>query len=252
MNPRMLVGAIAAAALVGLGLMAVPAGAATFTVTTTADVVDAGDGVLSLREAIEGANVSAGADEIMLAAGVHTLTIPGTGGNNDNADGDLDHLDSGQLTIRGAGLDVTTIDAAGLGDRILDVRSGDLVIENITVTNGDVVGGGGAIRATNSLAATRLRATGNDATEGGGAIRVTGSAAATITASRFDGNHSDMNGGAVHGAGITATESVFSGNTADSAGGALYGPGRTASPGRSSTATRLWATAVPSGTATPR
>jgi len=225
MNPRVLAGAIAAAALVGLGLMAVPAGAATFTVTTTADVVDAGDGVLSLREAIGGANVSAGADEIVLPAGVHTLTIPGTGGNYDNADGDLDHLDSGQLTIRGAGLDMTNGDAAGLGDRILDVRSGDLVIEDITVTNGDVVGGGGAIRAANSLAANRLRSTGNDATDGGGGIRVTGAAAARITASRFDGNHSDTNGGAVRGAGITATESVFSGNTADSAGGALYGPG---------------------------
>ena len=38
---------------------------ATFTVTTTEDIIDAGDGLLSLREAVAAANDSAEADTIV-------------------------------------------------------------------------------------------------------------------------------------------------------------------------------------------
>ena len=151
--------------------------------------------------------------------------MPRQGGNNDNTAGDLDHLDGGRLTIRGAGLDVTAIDAAGLNDRILDMRSGDLVLEDLTVRNGTVNAGGGAVRAAGSLAATRLGVTANTTTsEGGGGLRVAGDV--SIAFSRLDGNSSDDNGGAIRSGGaLTIVDSVLSGNTAANAGGAAYAPG---------------------------
>ncbi len=222
----MLAATIAFTALIALGLMARPADAATFTVTTTADVVDPSDGVLSLREAIDEANLSGGDDVIVLPAGTHTLSLS-SGRNNDNSGGDLDHLDRGGLTIVGAGLDVTIIDAAGLSDRILDMRSGDLVIEDLTLTNGATGGGGGAVRAAGSLAATRVGVSGNAATSGGGGgLRVVGDV--SIRSSRLDGNSASNNGGGVRGeAALTIADSTLSGNTAGNSGGAAYAPGAT-------------------------
>ena len=53
---------------------------ATFEVDTLADVVDAGDGLTSLREAIIAVNDGAGGDTIMLGAGTHALSsMSGTG-----------------------------------------------------------------------------------------------------------------------------------------------------------------------------
>lgn len=53
---------------------------ATFTVTTAADVVNASDGVLSLREAVTQANSTTAADTIVFAAGLETQTLVLTGG----------------------------------------------------------------------------------------------------------------------------------------------------------------------------
>ena len=50
---------------------------ATFTVTTTLDVVDPADGKLSLREAVTRANNRAGADVIALPAGVFRVALAG-------------------------------------------------------------------------------------------------------------------------------------------------------------------------------
>src|SRR5690242_2200973 len=90
----------------------IPAQAASFTVTKTADT---NDGVCnadcSLREAISAANLSPGADTITLPAGTYQLTLANAGGINEdgNASGDLDINDS--LTINGAGSATTIIQA---------------------------------------------------------------------------------------------------------------------------------------------
>jgi CSLREA domain-containing protein len=91
-----------------------PAQAATFTVTKTADTNDgACNADCSLREAIVAANAP-GADSIILPAGTYTLTIAGAG--EDGAlTGDLDI--TSDLTLTGAGADVTTINGGGLGER---------------------------------------------------------------------------------------------------------------------------------------
>ena len=70
---------------------------ATFVVTTAADVVDARDGVVSLRQAIIEANKSPKtADTVVLPAGNYVLTRAGAGEDN-GLTGDLDI--KGPLTI---------------------------------------------------------------------------------------------------------------------------------------------------------
>ena len=53
---------------------------ATFTVTTAADVVNAGDGALSLREAVAQANATAAPDAILFAPALEGRTLVLTGG----------------------------------------------------------------------------------------------------------------------------------------------------------------------------
>ena len=53
---------------------------ATITVTTAADVVNANDGVLSLREAVAQANATTALDQIKFAASLEGATLVLTGG----------------------------------------------------------------------------------------------------------------------------------------------------------------------------
>ena len=89
---------------------------ATFTVTTSLDVVDPADGKRSLREAISAANATLGVDVILLPAGVFKVALAGAG-ENANLNGDFDVTDS--VTIRGAGAGLTAIDGQQL-DRVFD------------------------------------------------------------------------------------------------------------------------------------
>src|SRR4051812_21204074 len=85
---------------------------ATFVVTTTADVVDAADHKLSLREAINSANKRKGADTIVLGTGTYLIRLAEDLANPDrNVGGDFDISDS--TTIRGAGAGKTVVDGGG-------------------------------------------------------------------------------------------------------------------------------------------
>jgi Ca2+-binding RTX toxin-like protein len=97
---------------------------AVFNVTTPADVVNANDGLLSLREAILAANASPGIDTVNVPTGTYHLTIAGAG-ENGAATGDLDLLES--VKVVGAGAGQTTVDATGLGDRVFHVLPGDIL-----------------------------------------------------------------------------------------------------------------------------
>src|SRR5262245_50404510 len=109
---------------------------AVYNVTTPADVVNANDGLLSLREAVLAANASVGvADTINLPAATYFLTL--TGANEDaGASGDLDV--GGDLTIQGAGAATTRVDG-NQADRVFDLRSGSLSLIGLTVGNGLVL-----------------------------------------------------------------------------------------------------------------
>jgi hypothetical protein len=186
-------------------------------VDTFDDVVNAADGVTSLREAVIAANASAGDEEIQLAAGTYALAIPG---NNDDiaATGDLDILNNGSVKIIGAGAGSTTIDATGLftsifGDRVIDVLGANLELTDLTLT-------GGSTRTT----------PGTSPDEDGGAVRITGGQV-TIVGSSLVSNTANGGGrgGGIYNAGggeLSVIASTISGNTAASGGGAgIYNGG---------------------------
>lgn len=90
---------------------------ATFTVTTTADASDSGDGRLSLREAVAAANATGAADTIRFAAAVDGRTLTLTGGQLElRADARID----GDRNDDGVGV---TVSAGGAG-RVLLVAGG--------------------------------------------------------------------------------------------------------------------------------
>ena len=118
---------------------------ATFTVNSPVDLPDSdvGDGVCNtsigkctLRAAIDQANFTAGADTIILPAGVFLLTRPGL--DDVNVLGDLDISQS--LTIQGAGSGATIVDGNGAvtGDRVFQILSSavNTTISGLTVRNG--------------------------------------------------------------------------------------------------------------------
>jgi len=239
--------------LVGLGLAVValqcgfPAtahAAATFTVNSTADAVDAvpgdgfcetvpGNGVCTLRAAIQEANAFAGADTIVLPAGTYTLSIAGVD-EDASATGDLDI--SSNLTITGAGAVTTIIDGGGL-DRVFQVGisffDATVTIAGVTIRNGNTAasaiknGGGIWIFTEGSmLTLDGVVVSGNTGGTGGG-IATNGNGSLHINDSNVSGNSAvvDNAGGIDNGGGMVMTRSSVTGNTAAIHGGGLFNNG---------------------------
>jgi hypothetical protein len=214
------------------------ADAATLQVAAGAPDVLATDGTCSLREAIINTNDAAatwpdcaagsGADTIVLPAGNYVLAIAGTE-EDAAASGDLDVLDD--LTLRGAGAAITTIDAAGL-DRVLDLLwSASVSVVGLTITGGYASGAsaadacGGGIRAMGgSLSLRNATVSGNSAGCGGGLFVLVGNLHARNTV--VSENNADYGGG-MYALPLPDSESAIessaiSGNQALYHGGGLY------------------------------
>ena len=225
-----------------------PSGAATFTVATTSDTVDAapGNGVCappsagppapcSLRAAIQETNALPGNDVIVLPGGLYTLTRTGTA--DDTAlNGDLDVTSTGQglgqgLSIVGAGARTTRIAGTGT-ERVLDVVNVNVSasISGTTISGGFASGQGGGIENGGILTLVDSNVTGNLAALGGG-VYTTGQA--TLERVTLDANRAvsvrtfGVGGGlyAAPGSTVAVTNSTISGNTAEGAGsegGGIY------------------------------
>ncbi|MGH9908890.1 MAG: CSLREA domain-containing protein, partial [Pyrinomonadaceae bacterium] len=210
--------------------------AATFTVNSTTDAVDANPGngvcatsaaVCTLRAAIQEANALAGADTINLPAGTYTLTRTGAG-EDAGSTGDLDVTQN--LTINGADAR-TTIIRAGTNtsngiDRVLDARgSANLTISGTTIRFGNVSGGGGGIsNGTGTLTLTDVAINSNTSSGNGGGIY---NQNGTLTLSRvtINGNTASSAGGGIYNdnsGNVTLTNVTLSGNTTNGNGGAVY------------------------------
>ncbi len=167
----------AGAILLFLGMFALPLPAFAFvyivnintdaTDADTADgVCDIGNGDCTLRAAIQQANAWPGPHTIVLPAGTYTLSIAGNANNNTVATGDLDI--TGRLTIRGAGIGSTIIDAGGI-DRVFDIHTGaNVEISGVTITGGHVNAPGGGIRNAGTLVVRNSEITGNHSEPAGG------------------------------------------------------------------------------------
>lgn len=206
-----------------------------FTVNSTADATDVvpgdgvcetapGNGICTLRAAIQETNALAGADEIILPADTYMLTIPGANENN-AATGDLDI--AGPLTISGAGAATTIIDANGL-DRVLDIQAqGSLSLHGVTVRGGVVTGGpGGGINMLNgNLTVTDSVITENSSNAGGGIAQLGSSPQIIISNSTISANTSVNGPGGgllINAANLQITDSVISGNAANDGGGLVF------------------------------
>lgn len=207
----------------------------TLTPTTTADVVDANDGVLSLREAITIANADNDSTEIVLATGqTYALTRCAATPDDTNDAGDLDHTEVAQLTVRSPG--GATVTQTCPGERILHhLGTKPLNLVSLTVTGGSGHPGGGAVFSAGPTEIHFSTFTGNttdtaDADPfwtgtGGGAVSVL--TTVVIRSSVFIGNSSTNSlypqwaaGGAVWAsAGGSITSSRFEQNTAQTGGG---------------------------------
>jgi hypothetical protein len=226
------------------------ADAATITVTTTDDVVIAGEGRCSLRQAIATVNTAAttgacapvgtGSPTIVLGAETYPLTIVPTG-IDDNMSGDL-NVTAPDVTITGAG-GATTIDARTLGDRAVDIAAGaHVTISGLTIAGGHArdgqlgsagvgsgtpqnggMGGqggdGGGIRNAGTLTLDHATITGNHAGNGG-----TGGSGATVimlgdTATGGGAGGAGGQGGGIYSTGtLTITDSTISSNHAGDGG----------------------------------
>ena len=227
---------------------------ATFAVDQAADVV-AADGLTSLREAIDLANVGAGDDLITLPDGIFAISRTGSG-EDINSTGDFDITDtSGGLTIEGQGPHLTIIDGAAI-DRLFDVRpNASLTIRDVTLRHGALTGAdmGGAINNTSALILKNVVLEGNSSQGSGGAV-ANMDGTVSISNSTFDSNFTPNSGGGVYstgpssnlnleastfvrnlasdGAGIWSSgstqvsASTFSGNAAADSGGAIVADGQ--------------------------
>jgi CSLREA domain-containing protein len=219
-------------------LLAAPglASAATFTVNTTVDAVDAnpGDGVCetapgnsvcTLRAAILEANALPGADVITLPAGTYLLTLPGGGptGQNLGISGDLEVNED--LTINGAGTTATIVDASDLTDpsqafyaRAFDLRGGSTTVNDVTIRGGHLGaafgnGAGISVKPGATLALNRSTVSGNDGGHHGSGIYAEG--ALTVTDSTISNN---MDGSGIYALGqLRVARSTISQNMSASA-----------------------------------
>ncbi len=140
--------------------------AAVIPVTTTLDVVNPADGVTSLREAINQAAASNGADEVVLVGGAtYNLT--------DCAAGELNHGSQDLLTLTGNG---ATVHQGCAGERVLRNNAAGpmmtdgsiLVVDGVTFTGTPGVGSisGAGILAKGSVTISNSTFSGLDAGNG--------------------------------------------------------------------------------------
>jgi hypothetical protein len=207
------------------------ADAANFLINNTADTVDVhpGDGIAAdangnctLRAAIMEAGALPGPHTLMLPAGTYTLSLPGRGEEAARS-GDLDITND--VSIIGAGADVTVIDGGGI-DRVFQVLPGaKLQLTKLTVQHGDPLNSGGGIWNKGSLVMTLCTLSGNTATDFGGGLVNDGTLTLTRTTVKANATLGSTTGGGggIYSEGVaTLTGCTFSGNTTLGRGGAFY------------------------------
>ena len=229
--------ALALATVAGLKSAAFAATGVSFTVTSTADAVDASvgnglcetaSGVCTLRAAIQETNALAGADTIVVPGGTYALTRTGTTPDS----GDYDISDS--VVIAGAGASSTIIDGGnppsgspqvpGI-DRLFEVvvEGATISISDVTISGGWAAEYGGAILVSSSstLAISDSILTGSVAGKTGGAIDNHAGGVVDLTGSTLSNNYAAEGGSAINnnlGGVVTIANSTVSSNSAADVG----------------------------------
>ncbi|MFZ1426553.1 MAG: right-handed parallel beta-helix repeat-containing protein, partial [Geminicoccaceae bacterium] len=201
------------------------------TVSTQADIVDPGDGKLSLREAVAQANAGAGADTIRFTAAVAGRRLVLTGG-------ELKVTNS--VVIDGSGGGAPTTVDADEASRVLSIagKGTQARLNGLVLTNGRTggqPGGGIALTGGAALTLTDCSVTANDTRDpdddssggNGGGIYAGPQSALTIRRSTISDNVTGGYYGGGNGGGVAAgangrvsvADSEISGNYAEYGGG---------------------------------
>jgi CSLREA domain-containing protein len=223
-------------------------------VTTTSDNSTSTDSLTSLREAIAYANTNAGDDIITFSSlfnSAQTINLAGV----------LPDLNS-TITITGPSVGVTVRRNTGGSYRIFNITAGNTVtVSQLTLTNGNTTGSGGAIFSDGTLTLTNCTLSGNIASSFGGAVysrggrtvalnncklisnqassggalcidRLLTGSVTTVNNCTFSNNQATTDAGAIlndgsngKNASLTVQNSTFNGNSANW-GGAIYSTGR--------------------------
>lgn len=237
-----------------LATHAASASADTFQVTKTLDTRDGHcDADCSLREAIIAANSRPGPDAVIVPAGTHRLLQ--VGDDDETKAGDLDILDD--LTLIGAGADLTRIDGNAI-DRVFAIHApAAVVLDKLAVENGRADHGGGLLNGPGASLTLKDCVVRNSSTIHLGGAGIANAAGGTLMLEGgiVEGNSANTGGGGIandgiahlrscvirtnttgdssYGAGIyngqrgtlTMDKSTLSGNVAGAKGGGIYNAG---------------------------
>ncbi len=182
------------------------------TVTTALDVVDADDGVTSLREAITYANTNPGDDTVEFDSSLAGKTITLTGGQLNIEDA------TGKTSITGLGDDLLTLSGNNASRVFYIASDATAAVSGLTITQGYVgVDYGGAIANYGSLTIDSCVISASQAVYGGGLYN---GDIVTIHDCTFTGNTGSFYGGAIlNGSNAMITDSTITDNTAGWGGG---------------------------------
>jgi hypothetical protein len=215
---------VAVPAVLSVGTSPAGAGGATlYPITTTADVVDAGDGLLSLREAITSANtdlLAFGSTFQLVDGATYRLTRCGGGLDEQaNVGGDLDMITPEATTVEGGGAIVQTCP----GERVIDARAAtaELTVTGASISGGETALSGGGLRVAGDLTLFVNADVHHNRALTGGGVRVDGELFASVATVRDNVASGDGGGIRANGGPVTIQYSSISGNRSGGSGGGL-------------------------------
>jgi len=234
--PRRIVLALLVLALLGLVAVAPTASAAseviTHRVTTTADTVNGGDGLTSLREAVLAADEDGADSRIVLGIdATYLLTRCAPEAPDLGQQGSLtttnpfavptSEADGFDLEVQGRG---STIEQTCPGETVWrQLAYSHLLLRDLTVTGGE--SSGVYVASGFGVSAYDVTFRANSSPSNGGGLLVSGGGSGTLVRTTFEGNQAPSGGGAWVNGPVTVRNSTFSGNGEVGAeGGAIRSP----------------------------
>ncbi len=224
---------------------------AVINVNSTADILNPGAGVVTLRSAIQQANTNGDASNTinLTVAGTYRISLAGTPGETDNAAGEFAILPKpGTLTIQNTSGSNVAVDANHLS-RAFDINPANtndpktkllVVLQGFTIENGYVTdsanadgpnasGGGIRDQGNASLTLTNMVIEHNSATADGGGVVMENTAPTpwtlTVNNSTISLNHAGDAGGGIDADGsgkVFITDSTVSDNSALNQGAGIW------------------------------
>ncbi len=195
-------------------------------VNTPIDGVGSAPGQMSLRQAVNLANVLTSEDAIVFSSAFHasaqTITLTG---------GPIVLTDRATTTIVGPGASLLTLSGNKAG-RVIELNGGGAAIQGLTITDGVAAQGGGVWSNGGTLVLTDSVITGNQATAGNGGGLLASNGTTTLNNVTFSGNLAAGSGSGSGGTGgfggalatsgtATMTGCTLTGNKGVYGGGAM-------------------------------